>query len=106
VLWQVGTNSVLGNKDVQPHASLLREGLAALRATDPADVVLIDPPICAKGHRHAQHAGRIDGVTDSYYRDDGACLSFRRFASCCGICRRAGTFAFKSLCRRWDAQKE
>src|SRR6476469_7616065 len=41
VLWQLGTNSVLDNKAVQPHASLLREGLARLRATG-ADVVLID----------------------------------------------------------------
>jgi acyl-CoA thioesterase I len=51
VLWQVGTNSVLENKAVQPHASLLREGLARLRATG-ADVVLIDlqyaPKVIAK----------------------------------------------------------
>jgi acyl-CoA thioesterase I len=42
VLWQVGTNSVLRNKAVLPHASLLHEGLARLKATG-ADVVLIDP---------------------------------------------------------------
>src|SRR5262249_56580962 len=42
VLWQVGTNSVLGDKAVPPHASLLHEGLARLKATG-ADVVLIDP---------------------------------------------------------------
>ena len=42
VLWQVGTNSVLRDKAVQPHASLLHEGLARLKATG-ADVVLIDP---------------------------------------------------------------
>jgi len=47
VLWQVGTNSVLENKAVQPHASLLREGLARLRATG-ADVVLIDPQYAPK----------------------------------------------------------
>jgi acyl-CoA thioesterase-1 len=51
VLWQVGTNSVLENKAVQPHATLLREGLARLRATG-ADVVLIDlqyaPKVIAK----------------------------------------------------------
>src|SRR5258707_12755423 len=41
VLWQVGTNSVLDGKAVQPHASLLREGLTRLKATG-ADVVLID----------------------------------------------------------------
>jgi acyl-CoA thioesterase I len=42
VLWQVGTNSVLRDKAVLPHASLLHEGLARLNATG-ADVVLIDP---------------------------------------------------------------
>jgi acyl-CoA thioesterase I len=42
VLWQVGTNSVLRDKAVLPHASLLHEGLARLKATGP-DVVLIDP---------------------------------------------------------------
>src|SRR4029453_9029501 len=46
-LWQVGTNSVLENKAVQPHASLLREGLARLKATG-ADVVLIDPQYSPK----------------------------------------------------------
>ena len=42
VLWQVGTNSVLRDKAVSPHASLLHEGLTRLKATG-ADVVLIDP---------------------------------------------------------------
>jgi acyl-CoA thioesterase I len=42
VLWQVGTNSVLRDKAVPPHASLLHEGLGRLKATG-ADVVLIDP---------------------------------------------------------------
>ncbi len=42
VLWQVGTNSVLRDRAVSPHATLLREGLARLKATG-ADVVLIDP---------------------------------------------------------------
>jgi acyl-CoA thioesterase-1 len=42
VLWQVGTNSVLRDKAVLPHANLLHEGLQRLKATG-ADVVLIDP---------------------------------------------------------------
>ena len=42
VLWQVGTNSLLRDKALPPHASLLHEGLARLKATG-ADVVLIDP---------------------------------------------------------------
>ena len=42
VLWQVGTNSVLRDKPLQPHAPLLHEGLARMKATG-ADVVVIDP---------------------------------------------------------------
>ena len=42
VLWQVGTNSVLRDKAVLPHATVLHEGLLRLKATG-ADVVLIDP---------------------------------------------------------------
>jgi len=42
VLWQVGTNSVLRDKPLQPHAPLLHEGLARMKATG-ADVVIIDP---------------------------------------------------------------
>jgi acyl-CoA thioesterase I len=47
VLWQVGTNSVLGDKAVQPHAALLHQGLLRLKATG-ADVVLIDPQYAPK----------------------------------------------------------
>ena len=42
VLWQVGTNSVLRDKALLPHAPLLHEGLTRLKATG-ADVVVIDP---------------------------------------------------------------
>jgi lysophospholipase L1-like esterase len=47
VLWQLGTNSVLDGKAVQPHASLLHDGLARLKATG-ADIVLIDPQYAPK----------------------------------------------------------
>jgi acyl-CoA thioesterase I len=47
VLWQVGTNSVLDGKAVQPHALLLHAGLARLKAIG-ADVVLIDPQYAPK----------------------------------------------------------
>jgi lysophospholipase L1-like esterase len=42
VLWQAGTNSLLRDKALPPHASLLHEGLARIRAAG-AEVVLIDP---------------------------------------------------------------
>ncbi len=47
VLWQVGTNSVLRDKAVLPHATLLHEGLARLKAIG-ADIVLIDPQYAPK----------------------------------------------------------
>jgi len=56
VLWQVGTNSVLRDKAVLPHATLLHEGLARLKAIG-ADIVLIDPQyapkVIAKPHAEA-----------------------------------------------------
>jgi acyl-CoA thioesterase I len=42
VLWQVGTNSVLRDRALPPHAAELHAGLRRLKATG-ADVVLIDP---------------------------------------------------------------
>jgi acyl-CoA thioesterase I len=42
VLWQIGTNSLLREKALPPHASLVREGLSRIRAAG-AEVVLIDP---------------------------------------------------------------
>jgi lysophospholipase L1-like esterase len=47
VLWQVGTNSLLRDKAVLPHATLLHEGLARLKAIG-ADIVLIDPQYAPK----------------------------------------------------------
>jgi acyl-CoA thioesterase-1 len=53
VLWQLGTNSLLRERALPPHASLLREGLARIKATG-AEVVLIDPQyaprVLAKPH--------------------------------------------------------
>lgn len=51
VLWQVGTNSVLGGKPVSQVAALIREGVARMKALG-ADVILIDaqfaPRVLAK----------------------------------------------------------
>jgi acyl-CoA thioesterase-1 len=51
VLWQVGTNSVLRDHPLKPHAALLHEGIAELKAAG-ADVVLMDmqyaPQVLAK----------------------------------------------------------
>jgi hypothetical protein len=42
VLWQVGTNSVLRDRALPPHAAELHQGLLRLKASG-ADVILIDP---------------------------------------------------------------
>ena len=42
VIWQVGTNSVLRDHPLNPHAVELREGIAELKAAG-ADVILVDP---------------------------------------------------------------
>jgi lysophospholipase L1-like esterase len=47
VLWQIGTNSVLHDKDVSGNASVLADGLNRLKATG-ADVVLINPQYAPK----------------------------------------------------------
>jgi lysophospholipase L1-like esterase len=51
VLWQVGTNSVLRDHPLKPHAALLHEGIAELKAAG-ADVALMDmqyaPQVLAK----------------------------------------------------------
>jgi acyl-CoA thioesterase-1 len=47
VLWQVGTNSVLRDHPLWPHAAALHEGIEELKATG-ADVVMIDPQYAPK----------------------------------------------------------
>jgi len=47
VLWQLGTNAVLRNRNIDRAGAAIREGLAKIRATG-ADVVLIDPQFAPK----------------------------------------------------------
>jgi len=47
VLWQLGTNSVIRDHQLNSHDALIRVGLAKIRATG-ADVVLIDPQFAPK----------------------------------------------------------
>jgi acyl-CoA thioesterase-1 len=76
VLWQIGTNSVLDNKAVQPHASLLREGLARLKATG-ADVVLIDPQYAPKVIAKPKADGMVSLIATTA-KAEHVCL-FHRF---------------------------
>src|SRR5262249_44564376 len=107
VLWQVGTNSVLRGKAVSPHASLLHEGLARLKATG-ADVVLIDPQYApsaiAKPNiddmvsltatvEKAEHVGLLprSDLMRNWYQSDH--LPFETFVSPEGLHRTDGAYA-------------
>ena len=61
VLWQIGTNSVLRDHPLNPHAVQLHDGIERLKAAG-ADVVLIDPqfaPAVLAKSGNARH-GRAD----------------------------------------------
>jgi acyl-CoA thioesterase-1 len=77
VLWQVGTNSVLRDKAVLPHASLLHEGLARLKATG-ADVVLIDPQYAPRVIAKPNADGMVSLIATAA-KAEHVCL-FHRFA--------------------------
>jgi len=77
VLWQVGTNSVLRDRALQPHSTLLHAGLAALRATG-ADVVLIDLQYAPKVLAKPETPGMVDQIALAGKDDD--IDVFHRFA--------------------------
>ncbi len=77
VIWQLGTNSVLRNLDLEAEAELARQGIAALRATG-ADVMLMDmqyAPAVLVHERFREMERMIAGVA----RVEDVAL-FRRFA--------------------------
>jgi lysophospholipase L1-like esterase len=76
VLWQVGTNSLLRDKAVLPHATLLHEGLARLKATG-ADIVLIDPQYAPKVLAKPHHEGMVSLIATAA-KAEHVCL-FHRF---------------------------
>lgn len=99
VLWQVGTNSVLRDKAVLPHATLLYEGLERLKATG-ADVVLIDPQYAPRVIRKpncegmvsligtaakAEHVGLFHRFELMRHWHDREHLSFETFVSADGL---------------------
>jgi acyl-CoA thioesterase I len=77
VLWQAGTNSVLRDKAVLPHATQLHEGLARLKATG-ADVVLIDPQYAPKVIAKPNVEGMVSLIATAA-KAEHVCL-FQRFA--------------------------
>jgi len=77
VLWQAGTNSVLRDKAVLPHGSLLHEGLVRLKATG-ADIVLIDPQYAPKVIAKPNAEGMVSLIATAA-KSEHVCL-FQRYA--------------------------
>jgi acyl-CoA thioesterase-1 len=77
VLWQAGTNSVLRDKAVLPHGTLLHEGLMRLKATG-ADIVLIDPQYAPKVIAKPNAEGMVSLIATTA-KAEHVCL-FQRFA--------------------------
>ena len=59
VLWQVGTNSVLRGRPLDPHVDVLEEGIARLKAIH-ADVVLLNPQYAPKVIAKAEAEDMVD----------------------------------------------
>ena len=61
ILWQVGTNSVLRDHPLSPHAVELHKGIEELKATD-ADLVLIDPQYAPKVLAKSEAPGMVEQI--------------------------------------------
>ncbi len=61
VVWQVGTNSVLRDRALAPHAVELHEGIEQLKATG-ADVVLMDPQYSPKVLAKSETPGMVEQI--------------------------------------------
>jgi lysophospholipase L1-like esterase len=77
VLWQVGTNSLLRDHPLAPHAIELREGIARLKATG-ADLVLIDPQYAPRVLAKAETPDMVSQIA-ALAQEENVDL-FRRFA--------------------------
>jgi len=77
VLWQVGTNSVLRDHPLTPHAAALHQGIEELKAAG-ADVVLIDPQYAPEVIAKSETPGMVDQIAIAA-KEENVDL-FRRFA--------------------------
>jgi acyl-CoA thioesterase-1 len=77
VLWQLGTNSMLGGAPMETHRTVLQSGVAELRKATGADIVLIDPQYAPKVLRGAG-APAIVAMIAATARDTNVNL-FRRY---------------------------
>jgi lysophospholipase L1-like esterase len=68
VIWQVGTNSLLRDRPLDPRGLVLHEGLARLKAIR-ADVVLMDPQFAPKVIAKADHDAVVEQI-DSIAKEE------------------------------------
>ena len=77
VLWQIGTNSVLRDHPLSPHAMALHEGIEQLKAAG-ADVVLIDPQFAPAVLAKSETPGMVEQIALAAKQEDVGL--FHRFA--------------------------
>jgi len=77
VLWQIGTNSVLRDHPLNPHAVQLHDGIEQLKAAG-ADVVLIDPQFAPAVLAKSETPGMLEQIALSAKQENVDL--FQRFA--------------------------
>jgi acyl-CoA thioesterase-1 len=77
VLWQIGTNSVLRDHPLSPHAVQLHDGIERLKAAG-ADVVLIDPQFAPAVLAKSETQGMVEQIAIAAKQEDVDL--FQRFA--------------------------
>ena len=77
VLWQIGTNSVLRDHPLSPHAVQLHDGIERLKAAG-ADVVLIDPQFAPAVLAKSETQGMVEQIAVAAKQEDVDL--FQRFA--------------------------
>jgi acyl-CoA thioesterase I len=77
VLWQIGTNSVLRDHPLSPHAVQLHDGIERLKAAG-ADVVLIDPQFAPAVLAKSETQGMVEQIALTAKHEDVDL--FHRFA--------------------------
>ncbi|HEY4738304.1 MAG TPA: SGNH/GDSL hydrolase family protein [Xanthobacteraceae bacterium] len=77
VLWQIGTNSVLRDHPLNPHAVQLLDGIEELKAAG-ADVVLIDPQFAPAVLAKSETQGMVEQIALAAKQEDVGL--FQRFA--------------------------
>jgi lysophospholipase L1-like esterase len=77
VIWQVGTNSVIRDRDISAYQPALERGIARLKASG-ADVVIMDLQYAPKVLAHRGYENMLRKI-DAAARDENVAV-FRRFA--------------------------